>query len=90
MDFQKELEKINISNAIEARPVSSLIDILRSFEPEDLLLTASQFGIREGFIKKKERIIKKISDYILKRRRIEDALAATRPGKYDLFLKLLD
>ena len=90
MDFQEELEKINISNAIESRPASSLMDILRSLEPEDLLLTASQFGVREGFIAKKERIIKKLSDYILKRRRIEDALAATRSGEYDLFLKLLD
>lgn len=90
MDFQEELEKINISNAIESRPTSSLMDILRSLEHEDLLLTASQFGVREGFIVKKERIIKKLSDYILKRRRIEDALAATRSGEYDLFLKLLD
>ncbi len=90
MDFQEELEKINISNAIESGPTSSLMDILRSLKPEDLLLTASQFGVREGFIAKKERIIKKLPDYILKRRRIEDALAATRSGEYDLFLKLLD
>lgn len=91
MNFQKELEKINISNAIKGRPFSNLDGILRNLDPEDLLLTASQYAIRkEGFIVRKDRLIKKLSDYILRGQRIEEILAVTKPGEYDLFLKLLD
>ena len=90
MDFQKELEKINISYAIETKPESNLIEILRSLDPEDLLLTASQWGIKDGFIIKKERIIKRLLEFILNRRRIEEILVCTRSGGYDLFLNLID
>lgn len=44
MYFQKELEKINISHANKARLASSIDEILRRLDAEDLLLAVSQCG----------------------------------------------
>jgi len=90
MENQSGLEKMNISHALKIKPISSLAGILKNLDPVDLFLTAMQFRISTGFIVQKERLIKEILDYSLKRRRIESALIATRPREYDLFSSLLD
>jgi len=90
MNIQEEFEKINISHAIKAKPASSLIEILRSLNIEDLLSITSEGGIKSRFNATKEMIIKRFLRHILDRKRIECALVITESDEYDLFLKLLN
>ena len=85
----KEIEKINISNALKVGPSSSLSEILRRLNIEELLSIASEWGIKSRFRTKKEKIIPKLLKYSLDRKRIENALIITEPDEYDLFLKLV-
>jgi len=89
-DFQKELEERNISIAIKSKPTTSLQKILAGLDHEDLLLTATQNGVREGYIVRKEILIKRLMEQILRERRITESMIALRPGEYDLFLNLLE
>ncbi len=90
MDFQKEIEKINISNVLRTKPASSLTEILNRLEREELLLIAKERGMTFRFRTKKEAVIPRLLKYTLSSKRIENVLTIAEHNEYDLFLELFE
>ncbi len=90
MGFAEEMEKINISNALKAKPSTSLLQVLKSLKREELLSMAKEWELLFRLKPNKGRVISRLLKFILNTERIENALLISEPNEYEFFLWLME
>ena len=87
--FEKELEKLNVLNAFEAKPASGLKEILKGIQTKELMKIAAELKINYDSVDRKL-LINADFEEIQNMERIENALMLTRSKEFELFIELLD
>ncbi len=88
MEFQKQLEQVNIENAIKGEMKTSLAEILQILTKERLYSLASAYDISGRSKLKKQELADKFFSFITDPGRLEETLLIAEPTEWEIFVKL--